>query len=245
MRPQLAAILFIVACTASAHSFDEKDGWKEIAPSVYQRINADGTIERESVGEQGAAYEHDRIRRRIEELKWERDFWAADAQGSEQTIRNLESLLDMGKNAIVPPQVRASQSGYICSTLDYQFTNSLSVSSTSASLYGKTKLLIYDDFAPPSPPTNAYVGVHTTIYRYQQAPVEMVAGWNMNNPNATWEGPYLVISWTGISSSATPQVRPYPFCTSAEVYHQVSGSGGACGTGDSHSWTKIYTGCYP
>lgn len=245
MKLQVAAILLVVASTASARSFDAKDGWTEIAPSVYQRINADGTIDRESVGEQGMAYEHDRIRQRIEDLKWERNFWSADAQDNEQTIRDLESLLDMGKKAVVPPQVRASQSGYICSTLDYQFTNSLSVSSTSASLYGKTKLLIYDDFGPPSPPTSAHVAVHTTIYRYQQAPVDKIAGWNMVNPAATWEGPYLVVSWTGVSSSTTPQVRPYPFCTSAEVYHQVHASGGACGTGDSHGWTKTYPGCYP
>lgn len=245
MRLQLAAILFALASTASADPFDAKDGWKEIAPSVYQRFNADGTIDRESVGEKGMAYEHARIRQRIEDLKWERNFWDADAQSSEQTIRDLESLLDMGKGTVVPPQVRASQSGYICSTLDYQFTNSLSVTSTSASLYGKTKLLIYDDFAPPSPPTSAYAGVHTTIYRHQQAPVDKVSGWGMTNPVATWEGPYLVISWTGVSSSATPQVRPYPFCTSAEVYHQVYAKGGACGAGDSHGWTKTYPSCYP
>lgn len=237
---------------ASLHAgeFEAKDGWREIAPSVFQRKNHDGTIERAAVGQAGAAYERQRLMDRIEQLKWDKDLSFQDSDANAATAAELQKLVDSIDGVAVTPKVLASQSGPICQPNGYGYTYTfaadLAVSSTNAMLSGRTTAITTDDFGPPlSQPTSGTFGVHVTINRYQQAPVDQVVTRNLQNVGYDANGnPSLA---TTISSSAsTPQVRPYPFCTSAEVFNQLSLNGGECpAAGDFRSWSKTYPTCTP
>jgi len=237
---------------ASVHAseFEAKDGWREIAPSVFQRKNIDGTIERASVGQAGAAYERQRLVDRIEELKWNKNlsFQASDANAA--TAVDLQKLVDSIDGVAVKPMVLVSQSGPICQPngygYTYKFDSDLTVSSTNATLTGRTTADTTDDFGPPlQQPTTGNFGVHVTINRYQQAPVDQVVTRNLQNVGYDANGnPSLATTIS--SSSPTPQVRPYPFCTSAEVFTQLSLNGGECPAGgDFRSWSKQYPSCTP
>jgi hypothetical protein len=252
MSKTMTLLLLGMLPLASVHAgeFEAKDGWREIAPSVYQRTNADGTIERASVGRAGAAYERQRLAERIERLKWDRDLSFQDSDASAQQAAELQKLVDAIDGAPITPRVLSSQTGPICQPngygYTYKFDADLSVSSTNATLSGRTTADTTDDFGPPlSQPTSGTFGVHVTINRSLVAPVDQVVTRSLQNVGYDADGnPSLATTIS--SSSPTPQVRPYPFCTSAEVFTQLSLSGGECPAGgDFRSWDKLYPTCTP
>lgn len=255
MRRMLVFSVFLLVPFASvlADEFDPAQGWQEIVPNgVYRRVNADGTIERTSFGAAGAAYERKLLADKIQELEWTKSVTVREHGDEDSRIAELQRMADAIDGISPPPvlNVLASQTGEICAGYVYKFDSDLSVTSTNATLTGRSILYnTFDDVGPPlAQPTGGTFGLHLTINRAVGAPQDKVVSQSLalvpNDPDGR---PYL--PYTISTSSSTPQVRPYPFCVSAEAQVSLSLSGGTCLAGDAYpdfrSWTKTYPTCVP
>lgn len=245
--------LLIPFASALADEFDPAQGWQEIVPNgVYRRENADGTIERASFGAAGAAYERKLLAEKIQELQWTKRTTVRDHAEEDSRIAELTRMVDAIDGVSPPPVVNvlSSQTGEICAGYIYKFDSDLSVTSTTATLTGRSILYnTFDDLGPPlAQPTGGIFSLHLTINRAVGAPQDKVASQSLALVGSDPDGkPYL--PYTISTSSSTPQVRPYPFCVSAEAQVSLSLTGGTCVVGDAYpdyrSWTKTYPTCVP
>ena len=142
-------LAFSICCAFAGNAFAQESellrNWDKVADGVYQQTDADGVVTRLAYGSDGAAYDHARLSKEIQQRSAAAGKHGATDEDVEAIAKLQEALDNVPLSADASVSPMSSTTGTLCDRFNYAFDSSFLVGSGGVDAISRASINLAQD----------------------------------------------------------------------------------------------------